>query len=119
MWHKAWAQSGQGVPDRHITSLASWPWIGAFPKTILSTCPKEVVLNVSNAQWWCKEETWLPGQVAWPTGLTSEPHTPNVCPEYRLTPPINTTMLLVAESLKKVRFSPPPRKGLPNSIFVE
>jgi hypothetical protein len=34
------------------------------------------VLKVSNSQRRCKEETWRPGQVAWPTGLSSGPHAP-------------------------------------------
>jgi hypothetical protein len=91
--------------------------VGTFPKTILSTCPAEAVLKVSNAQRQCKEETWPPGQVAWLASLTSGPHAPNLRPEHLLTPPINTTVLLSIETVKKVRFSPP--KGLPNSIFVE
>jgi hypothetical protein len=81
---------------------------GAFPKPILSMCLAEVVLKVSNAQRRRKEETWLPGQVAWPAGPTSGPHTPNLQPEHRLTP-INTTVVLLAKSVKKVRFSPFPR----------
>jgi hypothetical protein len=90
----------------HIT-LAGWPCVGAFPKTILSTCPAEVVLKVSIAHRRCKEETWLPGQFAWLAGLTSGPHVPNLRPEHCLTPPVNTTVLLLAESVKKVRFSSP------------
>jgi hypothetical protein len=105
-------------PADHIT-LAGWPCVGAFPKTILSTCPAEVVLKVSNAQRRSKEETWPLDQVARSAVLTSGPHAPNLPPEYRLTSPINTTGFLLAESVKKVRFSPPPPKGLPNSIFVE
>jgi hypothetical protein len=58
-------------------------------------------------------------QVAWSAGLTSGPHTPNLRPEHRLTPLINTTVLHPVESVNKVRFSPPPPKGLPNSTFVE
>jgi hypothetical protein len=96
-------------PAGHIT-LAGRPCVAAFPKTILSTCPTEVVLKVSNAQRWCNEETW-------PPGLTSEPPTPNLRLEHCLTPPINTTVFPPAERVKKVRFSPP--KGPPNSIFVE
>jgi hypothetical protein len=95
-------------PVGHIT-LAGRPCVRAFLKTILSTCPAEAVLKVSNAQRWCKEETWLPGQVAWLVSLTSGPHTANHRPEHRLTPLINTTMLPLAESVKKVRFSPPPQ----------
>jgi hypothetical protein len=68
-WVKVW-------PAGHIT-LPCQPWVGTFPKTILSMCPAEAVLKVSNAQRRCKEETWPPGQVAWPAGPTSGPHTPN------------------------------------------
>jgi hypothetical protein len=116
MWHKARDQPSQGVADRHIT-LAGRPCVGVFPKTVLSTCPAEAMLKVSNAQRRCKEETWVPDQVAWPAGLTSGPPAPNLRLEQHLTPPINTTVLPSAESVKKVRFSAP--KGLPNSIFVE
>jgi hypothetical protein len=110
-WAKVW-------PVDHI-SLAGQPCAHKFSKTFLSTCPEEAVLKVSNAQRRCKEETWPLGQVAWTADLTSEPHTPNLWPEHRLTPSINTTVLPLIESMKKVRFSPPPPKGLPNSIFVE
>jgi hypothetical protein len=61
MWHKARAQLSQGV--------AGQPCVGVFPKTVLSTCPEEAVLKVSNAQRRCKEETW-------PAGLTGGPHVP-------------------------------------------
>jgi hypothetical protein len=56
MWHKAQAQLSQGVAGRSC--------VGAFSKTVLSTCPGEAVLNVYNAQRWCKEETRPTGQVA-------------------------------------------------------
>jgi hypothetical protein len=79
-------------PASHIT-LASRPCVGAFPETVLSTCPEEAVLKVSNAQRRCKEETWLPGQVAWSADLTSGPHAPNLWPEHHLNPPINTPVL--------------------------
>jgi hypothetical protein len=79
-------------PAGHIT-LANRSCVGAFPQTVLSTCPEEAVLKVSNAQRRCKEETWLPSQAAWPTNLTSGPHAPNLQPEHRLTLPINTTVL--------------------------
>jgi hypothetical protein len=41
--------------------------------------------------------------------LTCGPHAPNLRLEHRLTPPINTILLPPVESVKKVRFSPPPR----------
>jgi hypothetical protein len=92
-------------PASHIT-LGGQPRVGTILKTVLSTCPKEAVLKVSNAQRWCKEETWQPGQVAWPASLTSGPHAPNLWPQHRLTPPINTMVLPPAERVKRVRFSP-------------
>jgi hypothetical protein len=92
-------------PAGHIT-LANWPCVGTFLETILSMCPEEAVLKVSNAQRWWKEETWLPGQVAWPASLTSGPHVSNLRPEHRLNPPINTPVLPLAEGVKRVRFSP-------------
>jgi hypothetical protein len=97
-------------PADHIT-LAGQPCVGAFPKIVLSTCPAEAVLTVSNARRQCKEATWLFGQVAWPAGLISGPYAPNLWPEPRLTPPINTTVLPSAESVTKVRISPPPHQG--------
>jgi hypothetical protein len=92
----------------HIT-LAGRPCVGAFLETILSTCPTDVVLEVSNAQMRCKEETWPLGQVTWPASLTIGLPAPNLRPEHRLTAPINTTVLPLVESVKKVRFSPPPQ----------
>jgi hypothetical protein len=93
-------------PASHIT-LVNRPCVGAFPKIVLSMYPTEAVLKVSNAQRRCKEETWPPGQVAWLAGLTSGHHAPNLLPEHRLTPSINTTVFPPAEGVKKVRFSPP------------
>jgi hypothetical protein len=93
----------------HIT-LASRPCVSAFPKTVLSTCPVDAMLKVSNTQRRCKEETWSGGQVTWLAGLTSGPHAPNLWPEHCLTP-INTMVLTLAKSVKKVRFAPPPPRG--------
>jgi hypothetical protein len=89
----------------HIT-LADRPCIGAFPETVLSTCLEEAVLKVSNAQRRHKEETWPPDQVAWPADLISGPHAPNLLPQHRLNPPVNTPMLPLAKGVKRVRFSP-------------
>jgi hypothetical protein len=91
-------------PVGHIT-LEGRPCVGAFQKTILSTCPAEAVLKVSNVQRRCKEETWSAGQVAWPAGLTSGLHAPNLQPQHHLTPPINTLVLPQVESVNIVRFS--------------
>jgi hypothetical protein len=111
MWHKARAQLSQGVADR--------PCVGIFPKTVLSMCPEEAVLKVSNAQRRCKEETWPPNQVAWSAGLTSGPHAPNLRPKHHLTPLINTTVLPSAESVKKVRLSSPQGASKFNLCRVE
>jgi hypothetical protein len=92
-------------PADHIT-LTGQPFVGAFPKTVLSMCPAEAVLKVSNAQRQCKEETWPPDQVALPGSLTSGPHAPNLWPQRRFTPPINTMVLPPVESMKRMRFSP-------------
>jgi hypothetical protein len=110
-WAKVW-------PTGHIT-LANRPCVGAFPKTILSTCSKKAVLKVSNAQRKCKEETGPPSQVAWQAGLRSGPHMPNLWPEHCLTPPINTMVLPPTESVKKVRFSSPQGASKFNLCRVE
>jgi hypothetical protein len=54
----------------------------------------------------CCHKPWPPGQVKWPTGLTSGPPEPQLRPRHRLNPPINNLLLLPVESVKKVRFSP-------------
>jgi hypothetical protein len=79
-WHKARANRANVWPDGHIT-LDGRPCVGAFQKTILSTCSVEAVLKVSNAQRRCKEETWLPGEVAWLASLTSAPKDFLACQE--------------------------------------
>jgi hypothetical protein len=79
-------------PACHMT-LADQPCVGAIPKIVLSTCPVEAVLKVSNAQRRCKEET-------------SGSHMPNLQLQHHITPPINTTVLPPTESVKRVRFSP-------------
>jgi hypothetical protein len=89
----------------HVT-LAGQPCVGAFPKTILSTCPEEAKLKVSNAQRWWKEETWPPDQVAWPADLTSGPQVSNPQPEHCFNPPINNHVLPLVEVVKRVMFSP-------------
>jgi hypothetical protein len=102
-------------PAGHIT-LACRSCVGAFPKIALSTCPEEAVLKGSNAQRQRKEETWTPDQVAWPAGLTSGPPKPQFWLRHRIKPPINTLLLLFAESVKKVRFS---SYSAPKVILVE
>jgi hypothetical protein len=89
----------------HIT-LTDWPCLVAFPKNVLSMCPEEAMLKGSNAQRRYKEETWLPGQVAWPAGLTSGPPKPQIWLRHQLKPPKNTLLIHTTESVKKVRFSP-------------
>jgi hypothetical protein len=94
-------------PADHIT-LVGRPCVGTFPKAILSMCPTESVLKVSNAQRRCKEETWPPDQVAWLAALTSGPHVPNLRPKHRLTPPINTTVLPLDRKCEESEVCPPP-----------
>jgi hypothetical protein len=85
MWHKAQAQSNQGV--------AGQPCVGTFPKIVFTAYQSKSVRGVSNVGRQCKEETWLPGQVAWPTGLSSGPHAPNLRTQHHLIPPINMIVL--------------------------
>jgi hypothetical protein len=99
--------------------VVGWPCVGAFPKIVLSTCPTEAVFKVSNAQRRGKVETWPPGQVVWPTGLTSGPHVPILRLERCLTPPINTTVLPPADGVKKVRFRSPQGASKFNLCRVE
>jgi hypothetical protein len=94
---------------KHALNRAKvWPAghaFGAFTKNVLSTCATEALHRVSNAQRRWKEETWLPGQVAWPVGLTSGPHMPNLRSENYLNSPISTPVLPLVESVKRVRFN--------------
>jgi hypothetical protein len=96
-WAKVW-------PAYHMT-LASRPCVGTFLKTIFTTCQRKSVRGVPMWESHYKEETWPPSQVAWPTGLSSGPHAPNLQPQHHLTPPINTMVLPPVESVKRVRFS--------------
>jgi hypothetical protein len=98
-WAKVW-------PVGDIT-LADRPCVGAFTKNILSMCPVEAMLKVPNAQRRCREETWPSSQVAWLAYLTSGPHMPNLWLEDHLNPSINTPVLPLVESMKRLRFSPP------------
>jgi hypothetical protein len=62
MWHKARAQLSQGVADRpHY--IRRQPCVGAFPITILSTCPVEAVLKVSNAKGGAGRKLGLPAKL--------------------------------------------------------
>jgi hypothetical protein len=93
MWHKAHMSSTKLRCGR--------PCVGALPKTVLSTCPAEAVLKVSNAQRWCKEETWPPGQPdKWaPRAQSLAIAPPYSSYKYHGAPP-------PTESVKRVRFSP-------------
>jgi hypothetical protein len=53
----------------------------------------------------CSNKTWPPGQPSRLAGLTSGPPEPQLWPRHQLNPPINTPILLLVESVKKVRFS--------------
>jgi hypothetical protein len=93
MWHKAQAQPSQGVADQTC--------VGAFPKTIMSTCPGELVLKPSIDQRQCKKGTWLPGRpIKWaPHAQFSATALPYSTYKYHGGPPLT-------ESVKGVRFSP-------------
>jgi hypothetical protein len=92
MWHKAWAQSSQAVAGRpHHLGRPAMCWCISKNHFVYMfsrggaqgiQCPMAV-----------QGETWPPGQVAWPAGLTCAPHMPNLQPQHRLTPPINTMVL--------------------------
>jgi hypothetical protein len=96
MWHKARAPpprpTGQGL---------------VFFQNPSSTC-----VNLSPQEGYpmwerqCYHKSWPPGQAMWSVGLTSGPPEPKLRPRHRLKPPINTLLLLHAEGVKKVRFSP-------------
>jgi hypothetical protein len=104
-WHKARAQPSQGVAGRphHLGRPAMCRRIYKNRFVYVSN---RGGAQVPNAQRLCKEETWLSDQDAWLPGLTSGPHTPNLQPQHCLTPPINTMVLPLAETMKKVMFSP-------------
>jgi hypothetical protein len=99
------------------TSLASRPGVGAFWNSTLQMCQGRLVHRVSNAQSWCGHETWPPVHPSWLAGLTSGPPEPHFQQKHWLNPPINTHVLLLVSSAKKVRFSFP--LVLPSSFFVE
>jgi hypothetical protein len=112
-----------GSTEPRCGGPATSPWpvghvLVHFQKN-LATCPTEAVLEVSNAQRQYTEETWPPGQVAWPAVMTSGPHTSNLRLEHHVTPPINTTVLPPVEGVKKVRFSSPQGASKFNLCRVE
>jgi hypothetical protein len=113
-WHKSQAQPSQGV--------AGWPHHLGQPAMCwrISNNRFVYVSSRGGAQGiQCTKAVQGGNLAARPScmarHLTSAPHAPNLQLEHHLTPPINTTVLLPVETVKKVKFSPPP----PNSIFVE
>jgi hypothetical protein len=77
MWHKAWAQPSQAVAGRpHHLGRPAMCWCISKNRFVYMfsrggaqgiQCPMAV-----------QGETWPPGQVAWPAGLTCAPHMPNL-----------------------------------------
>jgi hypothetical protein len=62
--------------------------------------------KLSEALWAYRMAYKIFGQVSYPAGLTSGPYAPNLRPEHCFTLPINTPVLPLIESVKRVRFSP-------------
>jgi hypothetical protein len=110
MWHKGRAQLSHGVAGRphHLGQLAMCWCISKNHFVYVSSRG-----GAQGIQWpkAVQGGNLPPGQVACSADLTSGPPMPNLWPEHRLTP-INTMVLPPAESVKKVRFSPPPPRGL-------
>jgi hypothetical protein len=96
-----WAKVGRTGP----TSLAGPSGVGAFSNSTLPMCQGRSVHGVSNAQSRCGHKTWPPDHPSRLGGLTSGPPEPHFRPKHRLNPIINTPILLLTESAKKVRFS--------------
>jgi hypothetical protein len=61
----------------------------------------------------CYHKVWPPSQVEWSAGLTSGPPEPQLQPRHQLKPPINTLLLLSAESEILLPIE------LPSSFLVE
>jgi hypothetical protein len=86
------------------TPLAGRPGPGVFPKIVLIMCQSQSVRGVSNVRKAVEQlivaarPSFMAG---WPDKWASR-----VRPEHRLTPPINTPVLPLTESVKKVRFNP-------------
>jgi hypothetical protein len=88
------------------TSLAGRPGFGIFLKSIFNTCQLKLVRRVSNVGKWYYNKAWPPCQIKWPTNQTSGPPDTKLWPRHRLNPSINTLILFLVESGKKMRFSP-------------
>jgi hypothetical protein len=105
MWHKAQAQPSEGVASQqHHLGQPAMCWRISKNHFIHVSrrggaqgiqCPKVVQGGNLAAQSSCmvgRPNKWA--------------HTPNLPPQHRLTPPLNTMVLPLAESVKRVRFSP-------------
>jgi hypothetical protein len=84
------------------TPLAGRPGFGIFSKSVFNTCQHKSVRRVTIVG-----KVVLPQSlVAQPSQVASRPPEPKLRPRNQLNPPINTLLLLLTESVKKVRFSP-------------
>jgi hypothetical protein len=87
------------------TPLVGRPRFGIFSKSAFNACQLKSTRRVSNVGKAVPTKK-PPNQVKWPTGLTCGPPKPKLRPRNRHNPPINTLLLLPAEGVKKVSFSP-------------
>jgi hypothetical protein len=88
------------------TSFAGRPGFGVFLKSVFSTCQLKSARRVSNVGKAVLPQIWPSDQVKESAGLTSGPPEPKLHSMHRVNPPINTLLLLHAEGVKKMRFSP-------------
>jgi hypothetical protein len=92
MWHKARAQSSQGVAGRpHHLGRSAMCWhISKSRFVYVSSRGGAQCIQCLKA---VQGGNLAANQIATPADPTSGPHAPNLQSEHRLTPPINTTVL--------------------------
>jgi hypothetical protein len=93
-------------PSRPKVGPVDQPCPGVFPNTVFTTCQSKSVRGVSNVEKVVERlnvATWPSIIVGWPNKWASHAQSSARSPP---TPPINTPVLPLVESVKKVRFSP-------------
>jgi hypothetical protein len=101
---RGWCSIKSG-PNRAKVGPASRPGVGAFSNSALPTCQGRSVYGVSNAQSWCGHKLGCPPTLASRRPDKCPPPERHFQPKHRLNLPINTPVLLLAEGVRKVRFS--------------